>query len=59
LLAEIRKQDKEEFLSLFDGLPLEWIGTVTQKSHLTVLIHGSNVLDVALVDLITAWNTRT
>jgi phosphoribosylformylglycinamidine synthase len=55
LLVEVRRQDNEEFLTLFRGLPLNWIGTVTQESKLTVLAHGSTVLDIPLSDLIAAW----
>lgn len=57
LLAEVRKQDKEEFLSVFEGFPLERIGTVTQDSKLTVFVHRTSILDAPLADLITAWNT--
>jgi len=57
-LVEVRKQDKEKFLSLFESLPLAWMGTVTAKKELSVLIHGFSVLDVPLSDLLTSWNTR-
>jgi phosphoribosylformylglycinamidine synthase subunit PurSL len=57
LLVEVRRRDKEKFLSMFKDLPLEWIGTVTQANKLDVFIHGFNVLNVSLSDLIAAWNT--
>jgi phosphoribosylformylglycinamidine synthase II len=57
LLVEVRKQDKEIFLSLFKEFPLEWIGAVTENKDLTIFIHGFNVLNVSLSDLIAAWIT--
>ncbi len=57
LLVEVRKKDKKEFLLLFEGLPLQQIGTVTKDQRLSVLMYGSSVLDVPLSDLLTAWNT--
>lgn len=57
LLAEIRKSDKEKVLALFGGLPLEWIGTVTQDNRLIAIVQGTHVLDAPLSDLIGAWNT--
>jgi phosphoribosylformylglycinamidine synthase len=57
LLVEVRQQDRGKFLALFEGLPLEWIGTVTQDTKLSMSIHGSPVLDVPLSDLLTSWNT--
>ena len=57
LLVEVRKHDKERFLSMFNDLPLESIGTVTQENKLNVFIHGFNVLNVFISDLIAAWNT--
>jgi len=58
LLVEVRKQDREKFLALFEGLPLEWIGTVTQDKNLSMSIHSSSVLAVPLSDLLTSWNTK-
>lgn len=57
LLVEVRKQDKEKFLSLFEGLPLGWLGTVTEDKKLSTLVHGFSVLDLPLSDLLTSWNT--
>jgi phosphoribosylformylglycinamidine synthase len=57
LLVEVRKQGKEKFLALFDGLPLAWIGTVTEEKKLSAVVRGSAALDVPLSDLITSWNT--
>jgi phosphoribosylformylglycinamidine synthase len=56
LLVEVRKQDEEKFLSLFEGLPLQSIGTVVENQKLSMSIHGSPVLDVPLSDLLAAWN---
>ncbi len=58
LLAEVRKQDKEKFLSLFEGLPLAWIGTVTEEKELSMLVHGSCVLNAPLSHLLAAWNAK-
>jgi len=56
LLVEVRKQDRDQFLALFDSLPLEWIGTVVEQPALKVFIHGFSVLDAPLSDLLAAWN---
>ncbi|HET9910522.1 MAG TPA: AIR synthase-related protein, partial [Anaerolineales bacterium] len=56
LLVEVRKQDKEKFLALFEGLPLGRIGTVTEEKNLSAVLHGASVLDIPLSDLITSWN---
>jgi phosphoribosylformylglycinamidine synthase len=58
LLAEVRAQDKEKFLSLFAGLPLAWIGRVTEDPKLSMSIRGASILDVPLSDLIASWNTK-
>lgn len=57
LLAEVGRADKRKFLSLFDRLPLRWVGTVSENQALTILVHGFPVLDVSLADLIDAWST--
>lgn len=57
LLVEIRRPDRDRFLSLYDGLPLEGIGTVTQENRFTVHVRGLDFLDAPLADLIAAWNT--
>lgn len=57
LLVEVRKQDKDKFLSLFKDLPLAWLGTVTEEKVLSMFVHGFSVLDVPLFDLLTSWNT--
>jgi len=56
LLVEVRKQDREKFLALFEGLPLQQIGTVIENQTLSMSTHGSSVMDVPLSDLLTAWN---
>jgi phosphoribosylformylglycinamidine synthase len=58
LLVEVRKQDRGKFQSLFEGLPLEWMGTVTKEQKLSMTVHGLPVLDVSLADLLTAWSTK-
>ena len=58
LLVEVRQQDKQRFLSLFQGLPLAWLGTVTEDQELTMLTHGFSALHVSLSDLLASWNTR-
>ncbi|HMB24123.1 MAG TPA: AIR synthase-related protein, partial [Anaerolineales bacterium] len=58
LLVEVRKPDKEKFLSMFKDLPLAWLGTVTEEKVLSMVVHGSSVLDVPLFDLLKSWNTK-
>lgn len=55
LLVEIRQQDEDRFLQVFDQLPLTRIGTTTQNQNLVALFHHSITLDVSLSDLINAW----
>jgi phosphoribosylformylglycinamidine synthase len=57
LLVEVRRQDRDKFLASFDGLPLAWLGTVTEDQALSMSTHGSPVLDVPISQLLTAWNT--
>jgi len=57
LLVEVRKRDKEKILSMFNGLPCERIGIVVENENLSVSIHGFDILNMSLSDLITAWNT--
>jgi phosphoribosylformylglycinamidine synthase len=59
LLVEVRKQDKEKFLLRFQGLPLAWMGTVTEEQKLSMFLHGFSVLEVPVSDLLTAWNTKS
>ena len=56
LLVEVRKQGKDEFLKIFDKLPLMWIGTIMQEQILLTMFHGSIVLDISLSEIMTAWN---
>ena len=56
LLVEVPKQDKDEFLKIFDKLPLTWIGTIMQDQILHTSFHGSPVMDLSLSEIITAWN---
>jgi phosphoribosylformylglycinamidine synthase len=56
LLVEVRKQDKDEFLKLFDQLPLTRIGTTTQNQSLIASFHNALILHVSLSDLISSWN---
>jgi phosphoribosylformylglycinamidine synthase len=56
LLVEVRKQDKEKFLALFDGLPFARIGSVTEERKFSAVLQGASVLDAPLSDLITSWN---
>ncbi len=56
LLVEVRKQDKDEFLKMFDQLPFMRIGTTTQNQNLIASSNNSIVLDVSLSDLINAWD---
>ena len=56
LLVEVRKQDRDQFLTLFHSLPLEWIGAVLEQPALKVFIHGFSVLDAPLSDLLAAWS---
>lgn len=57
LLVEVRRQDRDKFLASFDGLPLAWLGTVTEDPTLSISTHGSPVLHVPISELLTAWNT--
>jgi phosphoribosylformylglycinamidine synthase len=56
LLVEVRPQDKPQFLSLFEGLPLAWIGRVTKENKLSIRIHGFEVLNLSIPDLVPAWS---
>jgi phosphoribosylformylglycinamidine synthase len=58
LLVEVRKQDKEKFLTLFKDLPLERIGTITADQTLSLTAQGAAALNVPLSDLLTSWNTN-
>jgi phosphoribosylformylglycinamidine synthase subunit PurSL len=58
LLLEVSEQNKNEFLKAFESLPLVPIGIVTQAQFLSVFMDGSLVLEAALPDIITAWNTN-
>ena len=57
LLVEVSSESKEDFLKLFENLPLYWLGTVTANQTLTAQFHGLTALDVPVSKLIEAWNT--
>jgi phosphoribosylformylglycinamidine synthase subunit PurSL len=56
LLVEVRNQDEDKFLKIFEQLPLIRIGTTTQGQNLIASFHNSIVLDVSSSDLISSWN---
>ncbi len=56
LLVEVREQDKDEFLKIFDKLPPTWIGTIMPDQILRTLFHDATVLDLTISEIITAWN---
>lgn len=57
LLVEVSPAKKEKFLSLFDQLPIYWLGTVQKQPKLTAQFHGLTVLDVPVAKLLEAWKT--
>ena len=58
LLVEVSKQDKDEFLKMFNQLPLTRIGITVQNQNLIAAFHNSVILDISLSDLIYAWNKK-
>ena len=57
LLVEVSSSNKGEFLKMFEGLPLYWLGTVTKEQSLKVMSHGFIALNVPISQLVETWNT--
>ncbi len=56
LIVEIPNKRKDEFLALFNGLPLMQIGTVIEAQSLIVRLNNSIVLTATVDELVSAWN---
>jgi phosphoribosylformylglycinamidine synthase len=56
LLVEVVEDKKDEFLALFNGLPIRRIGSVMQDPILTIRLSVSQSVSLPIAELVHAWN---
>lgn len=56
LLVEVVEDKKDEFLALFNGLPIRRIGSVMQDPILTIRLSVSQSVSLLVAELVHAWN---